>query len=64
MSQYHPIPGIKGHPELKRTLTNEEYNEVLEEYYRLGFYRGWTQDLVSESTYIPDFKKGRPFSFD
>ena len=61
MSQYHPVPGIKGHPELNRTLIQEEYEEVLEEYYRLGFYRGWTQELVSEATYNPDFYSEKPF---
>jgi putative pyruvate formate lyase activating enzyme len=61
MSQYHPVPGIKGHPELNRTLTHDEYKEVLEEYYRLGFYRGWTQELISEATYNPDFSSENPF---
>lgn len=61
MSQYHPVPGIKGHPELTRTLTRIEYDEVLEEYYRLGFFRGWTQELISESYYNPDFQRESPF---
>ena len=63
MSQYHPIPGIKGHPELNRTLTQDEYEEVLDKYYGLGFFRGWTQDLASGSTLNPDFEKEDPFAF-
>ncbi len=61
MSQYHPIGGIKGYPELKRTITKKEYEDVLEEYERLGFFRGWTQELASESFYNPDFERDEPF---
>ncbi len=61
MSQYHPVPGLSGHPALQRPITRAEYEEVLEEYYRLGFYRGWTQEMESESVYNPDFLRPDPF---
>jgi hypothetical protein len=35
---------------------------VLDEFRRLGFYRGWVQELDSPSHYLPDFMKEEPFS--
>jgi putative pyruvate formate lyase activating enzyme len=64
MSQYHPIPGMRDHPELNRTITREEYEEVVEEFEKLGFYRGWTQELESESNYNPDFDRDHPFEIE
>ncbi len=61
MSQYHPTPLVANHPRLGRTLTVEEYAEVLEEFDRLGFYRGWVQELDSPSNYRPDFAYDHPF---
>lgn len=61
MSQYHPTPMVAGHPELGRCLYPEEYEEVLEEFEKLGFHRGWTQDLESQGHYQPDFVCSHPF---
>lgn len=61
MSQYYPTPKVKNHPHLGRTITKEEYDEVLEEFENLGFYRGWVQDLDSPSHYQPDFLNSQPF---
>ena len=61
MSQYYPTPAVAGHPCLSRRLTGEEYEEVLEEFERLGFYRGWLQEPESSDSYRPDFTKGHPF---
>jgi putative pyruvate formate lyase activating enzyme len=61
MSQYHPVPGILNHPELNRSISVDEYKEVIEEFEQLGFYRGWTQELESESNYNPDFGRDHPF---
>jgi putative pyruvate formate lyase activating enzyme len=61
MSQYYPAPGIAGHPWLGRTITRGEYDEVLDELERLGFHRGWVQELESQETYRPDFTKPHPF---
>jgi putative pyruvate formate lyase activating enzyme len=61
MSQYHPVPAVAGHPLLGRTVTEREYDTVLEEFYRLGFYRGWVQEFGSAGNYLPDFGKEEPF---
>lgn len=61
MSQYHPIPAVAKHPRLGRTLLQEEYEEVLDEFERLGFHRGWVQELDSPMNYRPDFTFDHPF---
>jgi putative pyruvate formate lyase activating enzyme len=61
MSQYHPTPQVANDPQLARTVSATEYDEVLEELERLGFYRGWTQDLDSPVGYRPDFNRDHPF---
>ncbi|MCJ7507313.1 MAG: 4Fe-4S cluster-binding domain-containing protein [candidate division Zixibacteria bacterium] len=61
MAQYYPTPKVKNHPYLGRTLKPEEYEEVLEEFERLGFHRGWTQKLDSSDHYRPDFSSEHPF---
>lgn len=61
MAQYHPTPPVRGHPLLGRPLGREEYEEVKEELYRLGFTRGWVQELDSADHYLPDFENDSPF---
>lgn len=61
MSQYHPTPVVAGHRNLGRTLREDEYEEVLAEFHRLGFHRGWVQELTSPSHYRPDFTYEHPF---
>lgn len=61
MSQYYPTPAVAGHPLLGRRITQEEYEEVLEEFERLGFHRGWLQEPESSDSYRPDFTKRHPF---
>ncbi len=61
MSQYHPTAPVANHPRLGRTLMVDEYHEVLEEFDRLGFHRGWVQELDSPTSYRPDFKFDHPF---
>jgi putative pyruvate formate lyase activating enzyme len=61
MSQYYPSAGVAGHPWLGRCITRGEYDEVLDELERLGFSRGWIQELESEKIYRPDFTKPHPF---
>ena len=61
MAQYHPTPEVKNHPNLHRCLTVEEYNRVIDEFERLGFHRGWVQEMSSPSNYLPDFDKQHPF---
>ena len=61
MSQYWPTPAVAGHPKLGRKVTVEEYDEVLAELHRLGFHRGWVQELESPDHYRPEFSKETPF---
>lgn len=61
MSQYHPTPQVKAHPELGRTLYASEYESVTEAMETMGFRNGWTQDLDSYRTYRPDFSRDHPF---
>jgi putative pyruvate formate lyase activating enzyme len=61
MSQYHPTPAVRDHPKLHRCLRPEEYEQVVDEFERLGFYRGWVQNLSSPSHYLPDFDRRHPF---
>ncbi len=62
MSQYHPNCRVQDHPKLRRTLRPEEYEEVLDEFDRLGFHRGWVQELSSHDHYRPDFGREDPFN--
>jgi putative pyruvate formate lyase activating enzyme len=62
MSQYYPTSQVASHPELGRTLYQEEYEEVLKEMDRLGFHRGWIQELESQRSYRPDFSRAHPFT--
>ncbi|MDD5426736.1 MAG: radical SAM protein [candidate division Zixibacteria bacterium] len=62
MSQYHPTPHVADHPKLNQVLTVGEYEEVLDEFDRLGFHRGWVQQMDSPFHYQPDFDNKRPFS--
>ncbi len=61
MAQYFPTELVKTHPNLHRTITNEEYQQVIDAFHDLGFYHGWIQDLKSQSSYRPDFSKDQPF---
>ena len=61
MSQYYPTENVKDHPKLGRTLYPEEYKEVLDEFYNLGFHRGFIQELESHKSYRPDFNQDHPF---
>ena len=61
MSQYSPTPAVRDHPDLGRVLRVEEYDEVLDEFDRLGFHRGWVQQMDSPFHYQPDFDDEKPF---
>lgn len=62
MSQYYPSPDMEKHPVIGRTITDEEYNKVVEEMENLGLFRGWLQERESNVHYLPDFFKDQPFS--
>jgi putative pyruvate formate lyase activating enzyme len=61
MSQYHPVPFVKDHSDLSRSLYKEEYESVAEAMENLGFRNGWVQDMDSYLNYKPDFRKEHPF---
>jgi putative pyruvate formate lyase activating enzyme len=61
MSQYHPTPFVKDHPQLDRSLYSREYESVVKTMEELGFRNGWIQDMESFRNYNPDFSKEHPF---
>lgn len=61
MSQYYPTFQVNDLAPLNRTLRNEEYFRVVDEFYKLGFRNGFIQDLESYKNYNPDFEKNHPF---
>jgi putative pyruvate formate lyase activating enzyme len=61
MSQYHPNKYIKNIEDLNRGVYAEEYYHVVEEAERLGFRKGYFQDMDSSMHYNPDFSKEHPF---
>jgi len=64
MSQYYPAGQIGNNSKLNRTITEDEYQKVLEEMNHLGFSKGWIQELNSSDNYRPDFHKSHPFEND
>lgn len=61
MAQFCPTPSVRGLPPLNRTVTKEEYAQVLGEFDRLGFTNGFVQGLESSGNYLPDFDRQSPF---
>lgn len=59
MSQYHPAGDAmeEKYPELKRTLSYEEYNKVVDYAYALGFKNLLIQEMESHRHYLPDFNR-------
>jgi putative pyruvate formate lyase activating enzyme len=56
MSQYTPLTVADEFPELRRRITQDEYDAVVGKLYELGIEDGYLQDIVSaDETYIPDF---------
>lgn len=61
MSQYHPVSVAKNLNPMNRTLYSDEYQQVVDKFYELGFRKGWIQELDSHENYRPDFEKEHPF---
>lgn len=57
MAQYFPPSGIVLPDQLNRQVTDEEYRRVVDEFYALGFHRGWVQELDAAENYRPHFEK-------
>ncbi len=62
MAQYYPPEGLILNGSLMRSLKKEEYNSIVHKLHRLGFSKGWVQDLESNKFYRPDFdQSSKPF---
>jgi putative pyruvate formate lyase activating enzyme len=62
MSQYYPCHQAAQYRELNRTITYEEYSEVVELLEKLGLENGWLQEMDAPANYLPDFtREGHPF---
>ncbi len=62
MSQYFPQHKACDYPEINRTLTEDEYNEIIDYALDLGFINAFVQELESQNHYQPDFTRERPFN--
>ena len=49
MAQYFPAHRAPGHPELGRSITQEEYLEALEAFEEAGLENGWKQEMEEET---------------
>jgi len=55
MGQYYPAYRAGRHPELNRSLTPAEYEELADLLERYGFSNGYVQEVGSSADYTPDF---------
>lgn len=56
LNQYTPLPHVAAYPELNRTVTEEEYEEVVEFAMELGVGHGFLQEgQAASESFIPDF---------
>jgi putative pyruvate formate lyase activating enzyme len=61
MSQYNPDFYQGDVPDMKRAVTREEYQVVLDKAVELGFTTIYSQDMEAVTTYNPDFDSPLPF---
>jgi putative pyruvate formate lyase activating enzyme len=62
MAQYHPCYLATAIPELAKTITRQEYYEVMELLDKLEMENGWVQEMSASGNYIPDFERDKPFA--
>lgn len=56
MSQYFPAYRGKTHPRINRSLSAEEYQQIVDYFLDLGLENGFAQDISSANeAYVPDF---------
>jgi putative pyruvate formate lyase activating enzyme len=60
MSQYTPISKVRHHPVLRRRITRDEYDQILDYALHLGFENLFVQK-VSDQELTPDFSRNNPF---
>jgi putative pyruvate formate lyase activating enzyme len=63
MSQYAPQYKARGDPRLNRTLTQPEYDEIMDHALDLGLENAFIQELESQEQCVPDFARESPFNF-
>jgi len=63
MSQYSPQYKACKYPEINRTLTQAEYDEITEYALDLGLENAFVQELESQEQCVPDFAQDSPFNF-
>lgn len=62
MSQYYPTGfELNKFHEINRKIYSTEYRTLVDEIKKIGFYKGWLQDMDSNNSYLPDFSKKTPF---
>jgi putative pyruvate formate lyase activating enzyme len=62
MSQYSPQYRAGEYPGINRTLTEEEYDEVMDYALDLGLENAFIQEIESQEHYLPDFAQESPFN--
>ena len=56
MNQYTPMESLEGYPELKRRVTDREYNTVIDFALDAGLENGFVQEGdTAKECFIPDF---------
>lgn len=63
MSQYSPQYKACNYPEINRTLTEDEYDEITDYALDLGLENAFVQELESQAQCLPDFTQESPFNF-
>jgi putative pyruvate formate lyase activating enzyme len=61
MSQYFPAHKAQCIPLLSRTISSEEYDDVVKLLEKLGVENGWLQGMSAAQNYLPDFRQDFPF---
>ena len=64
MAQYSPVPPVARHPLLGRTITETEYETVVDRAVNMGFDHIFVQEVNDEHQLLPDFEKDQPFLWD
>jgi putative pyruvate formate lyase activating enzyme len=61
MSQYQPLYHAVAYPELNRSVTQAEFEQVFNHLTQNNFVNGFTQEPAAHSSFVPDFTHSQPF---
>jgi putative pyruvate formate lyase activating enzyme len=64
MAQYAPLHRSSEFPPLDRKLTQQEYDQVVDMAWDMGFVNVFIQDMDSPLSGIPDFRDDQPFNWE